>query len=416
MHAFQRICILLLLLLPAWGCSGVGAPSPPDPVKVESGGGRFLSYEPPAGWEQDGAQWYKSGEGRLTVQAAGPDVRKQASDRLVEVLAVFGEGPQAVEKALGWFPPAPLNDEPDREHLEALARKVRDARFMVRKDPARARREFEDALRGFREAELGDDPQVRGRAWLENLNLRGGSHSLESMTATTCADRPAAVAITSTHEPAVWTTLFLVDQGELMVFRIRTNVKERALGIERIQELAEGIRLDVSAPVVAVAEPSPTPAPAAKSHRRGASPWVSLAKKILPPLVFLLFTSVPAWLGAAFGYENAALMGRSPRAGAAGGAFWGTFWGVLGAALVVSVLVFTLLWGSGGAGIMTPELASVVLVGVLLVLASVAGTVGGALAAVGAWLGAATSRRTASLMAAVLAAAGVILGFSLFRG
>lgn len=408
-----RTWLVPLLAILLAGCSRAPEPWAPSHGTVQVGN-RYLSFVPPEGWKPQGKEWFKSGEGRLSVIVHGPEGRAVAADRVSHALGLLAENPEAAAQALAQFPPPPVwfEHEPDRERLNALCQQVRDARDRIRKDPARARDELEEARDGFRQAQIGDDPEARARNYLENLNLRGGQRTLESVAPATAGGRPAAIAIARDPHRSHWTMLFLVYDGQLVVFQVNSSPEKAAAAAEHVRTLAGGLEFDVSAPPDVVAE-TPAPAP----EKAAGFDWQGWIEPLIPPLVFLLFTSFPAWVGAGFGYDTAALTGGNVRRGAAGAAFQATGCGITLACLLVSgFLLFLVAGAKGGGGIMSPGMAWVLMTLMILVLGLFVGGAGGALAATGAWLGAGTSRRTAQWMAAVLAAGGAVLGPFLLKG
>lgn len=129
----------------------------------------------------------------------------------------------------------------------------------------------------------------------------------------------------------------------------------------------------------------------------------------LPVLLFLLFTSLPAWVGTGSGYDVAAATGGNVRRGAAGGAFQATGCAMVFGCFAVSMLLAMVMSGSKGGGLMTPGMAWLVMSFFIGLLGVAAALAGGTLAALGAWLGAGSGRRAAQMLAALLAAGGAVL-------
>lgn len=384
----MKVCpwLLFLALLAGLG-TGCSTGPAPRPTTVQVLPGHHLGFVPPAGWKAEGDHaWVRSHEGRLSVQVFGPDPRQEAVDQLTRALDLLARDSAAATGSLVRFPPRSFEYDPDREALVALCTRVRQATFRMGHDPLRARRELQAAREGFLARRLGDDPQVRARHFYGGLALRGGQRELRSVAPTMTPAGPGALAVSRDPFGALHTGLFVVLRGHLVVFEIQSAPDQEASSVARLQELAAGFVVDAS--------PSPAALPSTLAgNGRPAAPgaWRKLARQALPAVLFLVFTALPAWLGAGLGYATARATGSDPRPASAMTAFQATGCGIfLACFLAMAVMVGLVLEGpsGGGGGIMSPGMGLFFLGFLLLVVGTLAGLAGGALAAVGAWLGA----------------------------
>lgn len=406
---FRRSTLLLILAL-AWapllgGCSDAGSQAPPDTEVAV--GGRTLVYQPPQGWEREEDQWFKFGEGRLNVVVFGPDVRRLAAERVEYALGLLGSNPQLAERALVRFPTARINfdTDPEKETLRALARQVREGGRLIPSEPDRARALLAEALEGFRQLQIGDDPEARAHHYLESQRLRGGRRQLDWVARTTVKRQPAAMASTRDAYGSLRTSLFLVLEGELVVFELSSSASKGPRAVDLLMALGSGLQVRSYAPRGAadgLVESGMQWLPGG---------WRTWLKPLILPALFLLFAGVPAWFAAGSGYDASRKAGADVRRGAAGAAFLAASCGILAASILVSV---ALMWVSSGSRLahetLDPQTAWARTSALLLMLGLGAGVCGGGLAAGGAYLGAGTDRSRARWMAATVASLGMILG------
>lgn len=417
-----RATLLVALALLCTGCGGREAPQAQDNgnlcIQV---GPQVVSYSIPATWvggaNPAGHEWFGKGEGRLYVKDEGPDIRKAYADPVAEAMKSYDADPSKATSAILAIRAPYVEYESDGKKLSAQFTKIREAcQGMSRGQPVAAcKAQIEGALAALRALEPGDDIEARVRHYIDNSNRRGASLSLMRLERVEIPGHPAVRTVSSVASGGHRTGLYVLVGGNMLACELFNSQGGPEVGTPRITELAASLQFDVRDAPLAVASSSPVHRVGGRHQpeRAAESPWKKPAKKVLPLVIFLLFTSVPAFLGASLGFESGRLAGDSPRS-AAGGAFWATVFGVAAACLIVVVLLFTLLSQAGsGSGIMSPAMGGIFITGLIALVGGLSALCTGALAALGARLGASWGRTAAGLGAAILAAPGPLLALHL---
>lgn len=417
-EAARVIGLILLWLLTGCGQPAGVEPSPeskssPGFVAV---GEHHLSFQPPAGFQPSERAWSHAREGTLRATDAGADPHREAAERLEKALADSQMDPEVRSLELSRFPYVSFEFEPDRDEVYALGKKVDQARRAYRTNAAQGKKLGEQVLEELRRRELPENLEARIKHYFVVESRRSESKALNWLKPIEGSDPPRALASYRSRYGAS-TALFVLYRGHLVAFVLSGPPDSSE---QRLRELALSLRFDVAAPAV-VASATPPPPPSLleqqqaqrqkeEERRRGKSSgraWLTL----LPVFILLLFTSLPAYLGATGGYRAAVSSGRDVRARAGERAFYATLAGVFVGCLVASLALFLVAASvEGGGGIMSPLMGWFVITVFMAIYGIVAGLVGGTLAGVGAWIGAGTGPRFSGLLAAILAALGAVVG------
>ncbi len=417
-EAARVIGLILLWLLTGCGQPAGVEPSPeskssPGFVAV---GEHHLSFQPPAGFQPSERAWSHAREGTLRATDAGAEPHREAADRLEKALGDSEMDPEERSLELSRFPYVSFEYEPDRDEVYALRKKVDQARLAFRTDPARGKKLGTQVLEELRRRQLPEELGARVQHYFVVESRRSETKALNWLKPIEGSDPPRALASYRSRYGAS-TALFVLYRGHLVVFVLSGPPDASE---QRLRELASSLSFDVAAPaVVASATPPPPASLLEQQHeqrqeeeerRRGKSSgraWLTL----LPVFIVLLFTSLPAYLGATGGYRAAVSSGRDVRAKAGERAFYATLAGVFVGCLVASLALFLVAASvEGGGGIMSPLMGWFVITVFMAIYGIVAGLVGGTLAGVGAWIGAGTGPRFSGLLAAILAALGAVVG------
>ncbi|MEW6282589.1 MAG: hypothetical protein AB1758_28525, partial [Candidatus Eremiobacterota bacterium] len=405
--------VLLLLLLALLGCTPTPQVEAVKPATHSVGvGDRHVSFQLPGDWTLGDGGWGKAREGRIRAIDAGPDPHRVSADLLETALRE--QDPEKICLQLSHFPPVSFEYEPDRDAAVGIFRQVDQGCAELRRGKLDSgRKRLRESLKALRAMQLEDGLEARIRHYFTVQSRRGEEKAINSITPLQGTDHPAAVVAYRTRYGGS-SGLFVLYGEHLLVFLMSSPLTREQEG-QKLRELAATLRFDVPAsevpavPAVAVTtRPAPTKAPA---PRRQAPEWVGWLAPFVPLAVLLLFTAVPAWIGATMGCSVARLSGEDPRPHAATTAFWMTGAGVfLGVVLASVVIVMWAASAPSGSGVMTPAAAGGLAIVLLALFGTMAGLVGGALAAAGAWLGASSGPRTSALLAALLAVGGAVIG------
>lgn len=391
----MRLGLLLALLLLAAGCS----PTPNEPANAPAAtvsvGNSYLAYRLPAGFkpsqENGHLSWSKKDVGLLRVRNLGLQPGEAAARSLEQALAsgdlssLFSFPPQAFE------PRAAMREQVER--VRQLSRGARGQGEAAPLPPA-VRQELEKLSADFRASE---DSTLEARA----PTAIGTQPPLEPRSIEVQGQPARMISYRTQYGEA--SSMYLIDRGEMIQFEFFGQAQE---GYSLFEALAQSIELDSKTPL-----PVDVPTPARPEKKkpqstRGPS-WLGPLLPYLPYAFLLLFTSLPAALGASLGYQNAELTDGNVTRGAAGGAFQGAATGVFVGFLLTAALIVVLAATTdtrGGAGI-----GAFVVILVLTIGCAFGGLVCGALAALGARIGASAGRGPAALLAALLAGPGLMV-------
>ena len=223
----------------------------------------------------------------------------------------------------------------------------------------------------------------------------------------------AALLVTYGTSAEIAQALYFVYQDHLIGVEVHASPRARTTVPALLTAIASSLTLNVPKPEPSLLSgPVPTPQAAAqpmseRRQRRHAerSPVWDWLLSWMPAFLFLLFTSLPAYLGARVGYSSAQASGANVRTGAASGAFTATFFAIVTCGLIFIALIwaFTLQAPGGGSGIMSLGTASVIVTVFIVFAGLAAAAVGASLAALGAYLGAGVSGFAAGALAAFFA-------------
>ena len=407
--------VALVLVCMGAGCGGSSDQGDGDAQTIKLGE-RYVGYSLPGGFQgrpnPSSHEWRGEGEGRLVVHDAGPDNFKLYADQLTEALKPLDSDPQKTASAILRMRVPSFDSESDRAKIAEQRKQIEaGCQAVYRKDVAGGKARLQAALAALRALELGDDIESHVRHYLDSLNRKGEGFTLLSLARVEVPGHPAARTVCSVASGGHCTGLFVLVSGELLAFEFYDRRQGPDAGTPLVERIASTLEFDVEG------SPAPTGAGRDSQDTRGRgdpkSPWMRRAARFLPLCLLLLFTSVPAFVGASLGYETGRLAGN-PVKSAASSAFWVTVFGVTAGCLIVVVVVLTLLsQAKSGSGIMSPMMGGIFMTMLIALLGGVAALLSGAMAAFGAWLGAHVGRTAAAFGAALAAAPGALVAVNL---
>lgn len=400
----RRVLIIMLLVLSS-GCSRTPNQLSEAPAATLPVGQSYLAYRLPAGFkpsrENGQLSWSKKDVGLLRVRNLGLQPGEAAA-RALDAALESGDLSPLVSFPPQAFEPRGSMDEPI-ERVRQLSRGAGRQGEAAPLPPA-IRQELQKLSALFRSSE-NSTLEARAPAAI------GTQPPLEPRTIEVEGQPVRMISYRTSYGEAA--SMYLLDRGEMIQFEFFGAAPE---GYALFETLAQSLELDRKTPI-----PVDVPTPERPGNKKSSSPkpgwlsWLTPLLAYLPTVIVLLFTSLPAYLGASLGYQNAELTDGDVRRGASSGAFQGALTGVfVGFLLSAAFVVVVAASSESRGGMMSGGVGAFVLILMLTIGSTVAGLGAGTLAALGARLGASAGRGPSALLAALLAGPGLLLGFWLW--